>query len=240
MADYENPTLRGQATRADDQAIDQGLRRYMIGVYSYMMLGVALTGAVAAVVSMQTGLVEAIWSSQLLLFLVAFAPVPVGVYLQARIERLSAGSAQALFWTYAAMMGVYFGLLLGLYTGTSIARVFFITAASFGALSLYGYTTKRDLSAFKSFLLIGMVGVFLASLLTWIFPSSMLIFGICVVGVLVFAGLTAYDTQKIKEMYYEGDGGETATKKSILGATWLYISFVAIFQYLLYLLGDRE
>jgi FtsH-binding integral membrane protein len=239
MADFDNQVLRGRGTTAD-VALDQGLRTYMIGVYQYMMLAIALTGAVAWVVSMQTGLIEAILSSRLLLFLVALAPVPVSIYLQVRIANLSAGAAQGLFWLYSAMMGVWFGILLSIFTDESFVRVFLITAAAFGALSLYGYTTKRSLSGLGSFLMMGMAGLFIATLFAWIFPTAMFINIICVIGVLIFAGLTAYDTQQIKEMYFEGDSSEMAQRKSILGALWLYISFTAIFQYLLQLLGDRE
>lgn len=239
MADYENPTLRGQVSRADGQAIDQGLRAYMIGVYQYMMLGVALTGLIAWFVSTQAGLMQAIWATPIA-WVVLLAPLPVGLYAQVRIHRISAGTAQALYWTYAALIGLSFSIFFAVFTDASIARVFFITSAAFGALSLYGYTTKRNLSAFGSFLFIGMVGVFLAILVNWFLASAALNFAISVIGVLVFAGLTAYDTQVIKEMYYESDDAETAKKKSVLGALWLYISFVAMFQFLLSLLGDRD
>lgn len=239
MADFDNQVLRGRGTTAD-VALDQGLRAYMVGVYQYMMLGIALTGAVAWVVSMQTPFIEAVTSSRLLLMLVAFAPLPVSIYLQLRISKMTAGTAQGLFWLYSAMMGVWFGVLLALFTDESFIRVFLITAASFGALSLYGYTTKRDLTGLGSFALMGCAGLFFVTLFAWIFPTPMLINVICVVGLLVFAGLTAYDTQQIKAMYNESDDTDASTRRSILGALWLYISFSAIFQYLLQLIGDRE
>jgi FtsH-binding integral membrane protein len=236
MADYDNQVLRG---RTADQAIDQGLRAYMIGVYQFMAMGVALTGLIAWFVSTQAGLMQTLWGSPLK-WVVIFAPLPVALYTQMRIHSIRAGTAQALFWTYAALVGLSFSVLFAIFTDTSIARVFFITAAAFGALSLYGYTTKRNLSAFGSFLFIGMVGVLLAVLVNIFLQSAALQFAISIIGVLVFAGLTAYDTQVIKEMYYESDDAETAKKKSVLGALWLYISFVAMFQFLLSLLGDRE
>jgi FtsH-binding integral membrane protein len=239
MADMENTIYRGRSA-TDTQAMDQGLRTYMIGVYQYMMLGLAVTGAVAGLVSTQTAFIDAVLANRLFLFLIALAPVPVGIYLQVRIQKMSAGQAQGVFWLYAAMMGVWFGVLTSIFTGESVLRVFLITAMSFGALSLYGYTTKRSLSGLQSFLVIGMVGLLLATLALWIFPSSLMLYAICVIGVLVFGLLTAYDTQQIKEMYVEADDQGTAMRKSILGATWLYISFTAIFQYLLQLVGDRE
>ena len=238
MADFDNQVLRGRGTTADS-ALDQGLRAYMISVYQFMAVGVALTGLIAYVVASQDSLMQAIWGSPLK-WIVIFAPVPVGIYAQVRIHKIGAGTAQALFWTYAALVGLSFSVLFAIFTDASIARVFFITAATFAALSLYGYTTKRNLSAFGQFLFIGMVGVFLAVLVNMFLQSAAMQFAISIIGVLVFAGLTAYDTQQIKEMYYENDDAETAKKKSVLGALWLYISFVAMFQFLLSLLGDRE
>ncbi len=239
MADYENTAYRARPVSADAQAVDQGLRTYMIGVYQFMGLGVALTGLIAYFVSQQAGIMQAIWTTPLA-WLVILAPLPVGIYAQVRIHKISAGTAQALFWTYAALVGLSFSMFFAIYTDASIARVFFITAAAFGALSLYGYTTKRNLSALGSFLFIGMFGVFLAIIVNMFLQSPMIQFAISIIGVLVFAGLTAYDTQQIKEMYYEADDRETMSKKSVLGALWLYISFVAMFQFLLSLLGDRE
>lgn len=239
MADYENTAYRTQPARADAQGIDQGLRTYMLGVYNYMALGVALTGVIAWFLSSQPAIMAAIWTTPLK-WLVVLAPLPVALYVQWRIERISAGTAQGLFWLYAALVGVSLSLLFAVYTGTSIARVFFITAIAFGALSLYGYTTKRDLSAFGSFLMIGLVGVLLAIVVNWFLQSPAVHFAISIIGVLVFAGLTAFDTQQIKSMYYAGDDRDSAMKKSVLGALWLYISFVAMFQFLMSLIGDRE
>ena len=240
MSEYENVNYPGRAVpSADAQAFDQGLRTYMIGVYQYMALGVALTGAVALVLSMQPALMEAIWATPLR-WVAIFAPVPIGLYAQIRIHKLSPATAQGLFWLYAALMGVSFSILFAIYTDASIARVFLITAVAFGSLSLFGYTTKRNLSAFGSFLFIGMVGIFVASVANIFLASSALNFAVSVIGVLVFAGLTAYDTQQIKQMYYDAPDETTASRYAVLGAFWLYISFVAMFQYLLALIGDRD
>ena len=233
-------TNYGRPALAEAQELDLGLRAYMIGVYQFMMLGIALTAGVAWLVSMQHGFVDAVWSSRMFVFGLAFLPIPVCLYLQARLWNMSAGTAQGMFWLYAALMGVWFGVLVGKYTDESIARVFLITAASFGGLSLYGYTTPRSLSGWGSFLIMGLWGVFFASLAAWFFASTLLLTALSIISVLIFAGLTAYDTQQIKEMYFAGDDQAVASRKSILGATVLYISFVGIFQNLLYLLGDRE
>jgi uncharacterized protein len=240
MSEYENLAYRGRAIpSAEAQAVDQGLRAYMIGVYQYMGLGVALTGAIAFLLSTQPAIMQAIWATPLK-WLVVLAPLPVALYTQFRIERLSPATAQGLFWLYAALVGVSLSLLFAVYTGTSIARVFFITAAAFGALSLYGYTTQRNLSAFGSFLFIGLIGVLIAIVANLFLQSPALQFAISIIGVLVFAGLTAFDTQRIKQMYYEAADETTAARYSVLGALWLYISFVAMFQFLMSLLGDRE
>ncbi|MBP6011727.1 MAG: Bax inhibitor-1/YccA family protein [Alphaproteobacteria bacterium] len=240
MSDYENVAYRGRAIPgAEAQAFDQGLRTYMLGVYQYLMLGIALTGAMAWALSTQPALMQAIWGTPLK-WLVVLAPLPVALYAQFRIERLSPATAQGLYWLYAGLVGLSMSLLFAAYTGSSIAKVFFITAAAFGALSLYGYTTQRNLSAFGSFLFIGMIGILIAMVVNIFLQSPVMQFAISIIGVLVFAGLTAFDTQRIKQMYYEAADETTAARYSILGALWLYISFVAMFQFLMSLLGDRE
>ena len=238
MSEYETYAGRTMPS-AEAQAFDQGLRTYMIGVYQFMALGVALSGALALVLSMQPAIMQMIWATPLK-WVVIFAPVAVGLYTQVRIHSLSPGAAQALFWLYAALVGASLSIVFAIFTDASVARVFLITAVAFGALSLYGYTTKRNLSAWGSFLFIGMIGVLVAGLVNIFLQSSALNFAVSAIGVLVFAGLTAYDTQQIKEMYYAGDDRDSAMKKSVLGALWLYISFVAMFQFLMSLLGDRE
>jgi hypothetical protein len=239
MSDYEIVYRGRSIPSAEAQAVDQGLRAYMIGVYQYMALGVALTGALAWALSTQTELMAMIWGTPLR-WVAILAPLPVALYTQFRIHSLSPGTAQGLFWLYAALVGVSMSVLFAIFTDMSIARVFFITAAAFAALSLYGYTTQRNLSGFGSFLFIGMIGILIASLANIFMQSPAMHFAISFIGVLVFAGLTAYDTQQIKNMYYEAADETTAARYSVLGALWLYISFVAMFQFLLSLIGDRE
>ncbi len=238
MSEYETYAGRTMPS-AEAQAFDQGLRTYMIGVYQFMALGVALTGAIALVMSMQPALMNLIWATPLK-WVVIFAPLPLSLYAQMRIHSLSPGTAQALFWLYATLMGLSFSVLFAIFTDASIARVFLITAVAFGALSLYGYTTKTNLTAWGSFLFIGMIGVLVAGLANYFLQSSAVDFAVSVIGVLVFAGLTAYFTQQIKSLYYEAADETTAARYSILGAFWLYISFIAMFQFLLNLIGDRE
>jgi FtsH-binding integral membrane protein len=232
--------------------VDEGLRAYMLRVYNYMTLGLAITGAVAlgtfmAAVAVDPGtgarsltqIGQLLYASPLK-WVVIFAPLALVFFLSFRIDRLSVGAAQALFWIYAALVGLSLSVIFLVFTGQSITRVFFITAASFGALSLYGYTTQRDLSGFGSFLLMGLVGIIIASLVNIFLASSMLQWIVSVVGVLVFAGLTAYDTQQIKEMYYVGDDGTVAGRKAVMGALRLYLDFINLFTMLLQLFGQRE
>ena len=185
-------------TRAETGAIDQGLRAYMLRVYNYMMLGLGLTGAVAYAVAATPAIQNVIFGSGLM-WLFILAPIGLVLLLSFRIQKMSFASAQLTYWLYAALNGIAFSTIFMAYTGTSIARVFFITAASFGALSLYGYTTKKDLSGFGSFLFMGLIGIVIAAVVNMFLASSALQFAISVIGVLVFAGLTAYDTQQIKE-----------------------------------------
>lgn len=233
-----------------DAAIDQGLRAYMMGVYNYMTFGLALTGFFAlgtvflAVEQTAGGLaltsLGALLYGSPLKWVVMLAPLGMVLFLSFRIQSMSASAARTTFLVYAAVMGISLSSIFLVYTGGSIARVFFITAAAFGALSLFGYTTKRDLSAWGSFLFMGLIGIIIASLVNIFVESSALQFAVSVIGVLVFAGLTAYDTQQIKEMYYEGDGHEVATKKSVMGALRLYLDFINMFLMLLHLFGNRE
>jgi FtsH-binding integral membrane protein len=165
------------------------------------------------------------------------APLGMVFFLSARIQHIQASTAQALFWVYAALMGVSMATIFLAYTGNSIARVFFITAGTFAAMSLYGYTTKRDISGWGSFLFMGLIGIIVASLVNLFLGSPALQFAISVIGVLVFTGLTAYDTQQIKEMYYELDAADVATRKAIMGALSLYLNFINMFVMLLQLFG---
>jgi FtsH-binding integral membrane protein len=226
--------------RAQEAAvIDVGLRQYMLGVYNYMASGLALTGMVAAFVALNTPLQQAIFGSGLK-WIAIFAPVALVFFLSFRVHKMSAAAAQATFWIYAALNGIAFSTLFLEFTGQSIARVFFITAATFAAMSLYGYTTKRDLAGFGSFLFMGLIGILIAMVVNLFLASPALHFAISVIGVLVFTGLTAWDTQRIKEWYYEGDDREVMSKKSIMGALSLYLDFINLFVMLMQLLGVRR
>lgn len=236
--------------RAGAGVYDEGLRAYMLGVYNYMAIGLAITGAMAlatfymAVEQTAGGMAltafgQAIYMSPLK-WVVMLAPLAAVFFLSFKIQSMSASAAQMTFWVYAAIMGVSLSSIFLVFTGESITRVFFITAASFGALSLYGYTTKKDLSGWGSFLFMGLIGIIIASLVNMFIGSSAIQFAVSVIGVLVFAGLTAYDTQQIKEMYFEGDSSEVAAKKSIMGALRLYLDFINLFIMLLQLFGNRD
>ncbi len=235
--------------------IDQGLRSYMIAVYNYMAIGVALTG-VAAWLAFQlaggdairitprgiTGVTEfgaLLYSipGMIGMLVLTFGLV---LFINFRIDKIQPATATALFMVYAALLGVMLSSILFRYTGTSITRVFFISAAAFGALSLYGYTTKRDLSAFGAFLVMGLIGLFIAMIVNLFLQSSMMAFIISIVGVLIFAGLTAWDTQKIKEMYDANEDGTITARKAVMGALTLYLDFINLFLFLLQLIGDRR
>jgi FtsH-binding integral membrane protein len=224
--------------RSLDAAVDPGLRAYMLRVYNFMAGGLAVTGIVAYGAA-ASGLYQAIAATPLI-WVVILAPLAFVLVLSFGINRISAATAQLLFWLYAAVMGLSLGSIFLVFTGTSIARVFFITAATFGAMSLYGYTTQTDLSRFGSFLLMGLIGVVIASLVNLFLGSSTLQFVISIVGVIVFVGLTAYDTQRIKEMYVESDPAEDAGKKAVMGALSLYLDFINLFMLLLQLFGQRR
>jgi FtsH-binding integral membrane protein len=234
-------------TRAGTQAeIDQGLRSYMLGVYNYMATGLAVTGGVAAgtyMLAVQNGALTPFGQTLFvspLKWVFVFAPLALVFFLSFRIQAMRAATAQMVFWIYAALNGVAFSTLGLVYSGNSIARVFFISAASFAALSVWGYTTKRDLTGMGSFLFMGLIGIIIASLVNLFWANGPLQFAISVIGVLVFAGLTAYDTQKIKEMYFEADDGETMSKKILMGALNLYLDFINLFLMLLRLFGNRN
>jgi uncharacterized protein len=218
--------------------VDVGLRRYMLRVYNFMAAGLGVTGLVAYS-AVATGFYQQIAGTPLI-WLVMLAPLGAVLFLSFGIERMSAGAAQATFWTYAALMGLSLAGIFLLFTGTSIARVFFITAGTFAAMSLYGYTTQRDLSQFDSFLFMGLIGIVLASLVNIFIGSSALQFAISVIGVIVFTGLTAWDTQRIKELYLESDPGDVLTKKALIGALALYLDFINLFVMLLQLVGQRR
>ena len=222
--------------QAEAAAVDVGLRAYMLRVYNYMCVALALTGAVAFFVSTNETLLYAIYGTPLK-WVVFLAPLGMVFFLAARIHKMSAGTAQTMFWVFAGLVGLSLASIFIVYTGASIARVFFITAGAFAGLSLVGYTTKRDLSGMRTFLFMGVIGLIIAMVVNMFLVSSMLQLGISVIGVLIFAALTAYDTQQIKLMYYEADSGEVATKKSIIGALKLYLDFLNMFIFLLHIFG---
>lgn len=228
--------------------IDEGLRKHMLRVYNYMTLGLGLTGAVAYAVVSVPALRDLFYVMQgnvlvgvkPMAYVAMIAPLAFILVISFGINRMKASTAQLLFWLFAAAMGASLSNILLVYTGVSVARTFFVTAAAFAALSLYGYTTKRDLTAMGKFLFMGMIGLFLAMIVNMFMQAPALQFAISAIGVLIFAGLTAYDTQKIKEMYLAADSSEIAGKKAIMGALKLYLDFILMFQFLLYFMGGRE
>ncbi|MDE2285834.1 MAG: Bax inhibitor-1/YccA family protein [Hyphomicrobiales bacterium] len=251
MSDFDrNIATARTGFRTDQVAIDAGLRAYMIRVYNYMTAGVALTGLVAyltfsaAVTHAAGGLAltpfgHAIFQSPLM-WVFVLAPLGLVMLLSFGINRLSAGTALTLFFVYAGLLGLSLASIFLVYTGASVTRVFFISAATFGAMSLYGYTTKRDLTAVGSFMFMGLIGIVIASLVNIFLQSSGLYWVISVIGVLVFVGLTAYDTQSVKEMYDVHDDGTVAGRKAVMGALRLYLDFINLFLMLLRIFGDRR
>jgi FtsH-binding integral membrane protein len=224
---------------ADAQVgIDVGLRDYMLRVYNYMASGLALTGIVAYVAA-HSGFYASIASTPLI-WLIILAPLGLVMLMSFGVQRMQASTLQLVFWIYAALMGLSLATVFLVFTGTSVARVFFITAGTFAGMSLYGYTTQRDLSQLGSFLFMGLIGIILASLVNMFIGSTALQFAISVIGVLVFTGLTAWDTQQIKEMYYSGDDYQVGSKKAIMGALRLYLDFINLFMMLMQLMGTRR
>ena len=226
--------------------IDLGLKAYMNKVYSFMAVGLALTGVIAHLTSSLafdfntntlTSFGSTIYASPLA-FILMLAPLGFIIALNMGIAKMKESTVQILFWAFAAVMGMSLSSIFIQYTGESVARVFFITAGAFGGLSLYGYTTKKDLTGWGSFLFIGLIGILLASIVNIFMQSTGLQFAISAIGVLVFAGLTAYDTQRIKAMYYDGSGNEG--KKAIMGALTLYLDFINLFIMLIQLFGQRR
>jgi FtsH-binding integral membrane protein len=248
------PWSRGYTRTGAD--VDQGLRAFMLGVYNHMTIGLALTGLFALGVNLLavsglptqyqlgshiylTNFGAAIYLSPLR-WVIMFAPLAFVLFFSFKINTMASSTARTLFYAFAAVMGLSLSSILLVYTGASVARAFFITSATFGALSLYGYTTKRSLAAMGSFLIMGLFGVIIASIVNIFLQSSAFQFGLSILSVLIFAGLTAWDTQSIKNMYLESDHYEVATKKSINGALMLYLDFINIFMSLLQLTGQRN
>src|ERR1700743_1497279 len=248
MADFDNRLMRGSA--ATVASVDACLRAYMLRVYNYMLVGLGLTGAVAWLTA-NTPLVGVFYNQvqtangvavqpNILGWIAVFAPLAMVFFLSFRIQKMSFAAAQTTVWIYAAVMGVSLSTILFVYTGASIATTFFVTAATFGAMSLWGYTTSRDLTGFGSFLFMGLIGLILASLANMFFHSSQLQFVVSVIGVLILTCLTAYDSQSIKNMYYAGDDSEQMGKKAIMGALRLYLDFLNLFLFLLRFMGNRR
>jgi hypothetical protein len=255
MSDFDrNVAARGfGAARA--AAIDAGLRAYMIRVYNYMAAGVALTGVVSWLTFQAAGgdaihvvggrLIGATAFGQTIMSFPVMIVLFLGTlgivfFLSARVDRMQASTARGLFMLYAGLLGLMLMPIFVQYTDGSIARTFFITAASFGALSLYGYTTQRDLSPIGAFLIMGLFGLILAMIVNMFLGSQGLEFAISAIGVLIFAGLTAWDTQKIKEMYDANDDGTVSGRKTVMGALTLYLDFINLFLFMLRFLGDRR
>ncbi|TIO79125.1 MAG: Bax inhibitor-1/YccA family protein [Mesorhizobium sp.] len=218
---------------------DESLRRHMLRVYNYMGLGLVVTGLVAFAVASTPALYVPIFSSPLK-WVVMLAPLAFVMLFSFKMQTMSAASAQAMFWAFCAVMGLSLASVFLVFTGTSIARTFFIAATMFGATSLYGYTTRRDLTQFSSFLIMGLIGVVIASLVNLFLGSTALQFAISVIGIAVFIGLTAWDTQTIKEQYAENFDAESQQKLAVFGAFSLYLNFINIFQLLLNFTGERE
>jgi hypothetical protein len=243
-----NPNLNryGQGVQTGAQqgaVIDEGLRAYMLRVYNTMALGLAVTGITAlgtATLAQSNPAVAALLYQSPLRWVIMLAPLALVFFLSFRIQSMSLSAANATFWGYAALLGVSLSSIFLVFTGQSIVQTFFVTAAAFGSLSLYGYTTKRDLTGMGSFLFMGVIGLLIASVVNIFLQSSAMQFAISAIGVLVFAGLTAYDTQDIKNMYYEADDADSMGKKALMGALRLYLDFINMFTFLLQFLGNRE
>lgn len=236
---FNQPRYGYGATSVDRATVDEALRAYMLRVYNYMASGLALSAIVALLVSRSDALMQTLFGSGLA-FVVMLAPLGLLLVMSFGANKLSAGAVQGLYWAFTATMGLSLSTIFIVYTGESILRIFFITAAMFGAMSLWGYTTKRDLTGMGTFLFMGVIGLVIASLVNMFLGSTVLQFAISAITVLVFTGLTAYDTQRIKSEFYEGDPADLQTKQAVFGATSLYVNFLNIFMALLQLFGQRN
>lgn len=231
-----SPSVDGRT--ADRAGYDMGLRRHMLSIYNYMTSGVLLTGIVALLMA-QSGMAEAMIMSPIR-WLVMLSPLAIVIAMSFGANRFGTGALQVMFWSFAALMGASLSTIFLVYTGASIATTFFATSAAFAGLSLVGYTTKKDLSGMGSFLIMGVVGILIAMVINMFVQSTMMQLGISILGVLIFAGLTAYDTQRLKMQYHQLAGTEFAGKAVVLGALSLYLDFINMFQFLLYFMGSRE
>ena len=241
MANWSDPrptAVPRSAGRDASAARDAGLRSYMLSVYNYMASGVLLTGLVALGFA-SSGLAQQVMATPLR-YLIIFAPLAFVMVLSFGINKLSTTAAQGIFWAFAAVMGLSMSTIFLVYTGTSIATTFFATAGAFAGLSLFGYTTKKDLSGFGTFLIMGVIGLLIASVINIFLQSPVMQLAISGIGVLLFAGLTAYDTQKIKSMYFQVQGSDFVGKSVVMGALTLYLDFINMFTFLLSFMGDRR
>jgi len=253
--EFNKQNIQSRATSTATHVIDEGLRAYMLKVYNYMTSGVFLTGIVSLFLFKFSGgyniqitsvgitgtnaFGDLIFKSPLM-WVLMLAPLGVVFYMSFGIRKMSAAKAQGTFWVFAALMGASLSSIFIVYTPWSITRVFFITAGTFGAMSIYGYTTKRDLTKLGSFLMMGLFGIIIASIVNMFMQSTMMYYVISILGVLIFVGLTAYDTQKIKNIYIASDSGEIMAKKAVMGALTLYLDFINLFIMLLRLFGQRR
>ncbi|HEX8655573.1 MAG TPA: Bax inhibitor-1/YccA family protein [Allosphingosinicella sp.] len=247
MANWSDPrtaaTPQPTTTAGRDVAFDAGLRSHMLTVYNYMASGVLLTGVVAMLFSRggyESPAAQLFINGGLLAWVVILAPLGIVMWLSFGINRISTGTAKTLFWVYALLMGLSLSTVFLVYTSGSIAQAFFATAAGFACLSLWGYTTKRDLSAMGTFLIMGLFGLIVAMIVNFFMRSPAMDLAISAIGVLIFAGLTAYDTQKIKSMYFAVAGTDSLGKAAVMGALTLYLDFINLFLFLLRLFGDRR
>ena len=250
--EFNRQNIRSKVSSAEKHVIDEGLRSYMLKVYNYMSSGVLLTGIISlllfklsavtnsegAIIGL-TSIGNALYNSALM-WVVMLAPLGVVIYMSFGIAKMSSSKAQTTFWVFAALMGASLSSIFLVYTGASITRVFFITAGTFAAMSIYGYTTKRDLTRLGSFLMMGLIGIIIASVVNIFMKSTMMYFVISIIGVLIFVGMSAYDSQNIKNMYYGGDSEEIGSKKALMGALKLYLDFINLFIMLLRLFGQRR
>jgi uncharacterized protein len=245
MANNMDPRLGAFGARAPaDAGYDAGLRSYMLSIYNYMASGVLLTGIVALLVYSTPALFAVffnqIGSPTILGWIAIASPLVMILGMNFGIHRMSEATLKMMFWAFAALMGVSMSTIFARYTGASIAQTFFITAASFGGLSLFGYTTKKDLSAMGRFLMMGLIGIIIAMIANIFIQSSGLQLAVNILGVLIFAGLTAYDTQRLRDMYYQLQGSDFAGKAAVMGALTLYLNFINLFQFLLSFMGNRD
>lgn len=234
MRSYQRYSVTGSHVQRDE-----GLRQYMVTVYRYMSIALLLTAGVAFVASQSPSLMAMLFGTPMA-YVVMFAPLIMVMWLGSRIGSMSVEQAQTSFWLYSAVMGLSLSAIFMIYTSVSIARAFFISASLFGTMSIYGQTTKRDLTGMGSFMIMGFFGILIASIVNIFLHSTMINFVVSVLGVIIFTGLTAYDTQRIKDSYYHMAGVEDGRKIAIFGALTLYLDFINLFMSLLRLFGQRK